>query len=549
MTGGYLFSEGWHYTAAFCLAVLIIILLIKHQNRKSNLDNLNLSMEEMKNRKRDFKVITKLFNYENMEKKDIDIVIDDQTWQDLEMDKVYREMDFTLTTPGEQKLYELLRKPLINAEAIKKRSDVIKFFQENAEDRNKARKILALLGRQTKGDIVEFIYTGKHKYVNKLIFDILALIGPLFLAAIPFIGMNAVLPAIGVFTINMYIHYKINKSINERVLSISYLSSIASSVEGFCKFDNEALKDYRETLLHSKKTCDVILKNSSSIGRVEGLDILADYFNTIFLVQVRAYYKIMNKIEKSKEDLITIYNTIGELDALTAVAMYKNTLSTCAESVFLKEEKKLTIKNAINPIIIDGVPNTIEIGDKGIILTGSNMSGKSTFLRTIGISAVTAQTLAFVTAEAYEGSIFNIVTSISPKDDLAQGKSYYLGEAEAVLRIIKKVEGKLCCLCIIDEIFRGTNPIERIASSTEILNYIMEHNAICVVATHDLELTELTSHYFEPFYFSENVDDNEGISFDYKIKRGVSPTRNAIKLLKYLGYPEEIIINSQKRLD
>lgn len=121
MTGGYLFSEGWHYTAAFCLAVLIIILLIKHQNRKSNLDNLNLSMEEMKNRKRDFKVITKLFNYENMEKKDIDIVIDDQTWQDLEMDKVYREMDFTLTTPGEQKLYELLRKPLINAEAIKKK--------------------------------------------------------------------------------------------------------------------------------------------------------------------------------------------------------------------------------------------------------------------------------------------------------------------------------------------------------------------------------------------------------------------------------------------
>lgn len=111
------------------------------------------------------------------------------------------------------------------------------------------------------------------------------------------------------------------------------------------------------------------------------------------------------------------------------------------------------------------------------------------------------------------------------------------------------MEGKLCCLCIIDEIFRGTNPIERIASSTEILNYIMEHNAICVVATHDLELTELTSHYFEPFYFSENVDDNEGISFDYKIKRGVSPTRNAIKLLKYLGYPEEIIINSQKRLD
>jgi len=176
------------------------------------------------------------------------------------------------------------------------------------------------------------------------------------------------------------------------------------------------------------------------------------------------------------------------------------------------------------------------------------MSGKSTFLRTIGVNVLFAQTICTVLAEKYEGSYFHIVTSISPGDNILGGKSYYMGEAEAILRIINSCGQKISCLCIIDEIFRGTNPIERISASIEILKYLSEHNALVIVATHDLEITEMVTEFYECYYFTEDVDE-VGLKFDYLIKKGVSPTRNAIKLLKFLGYPEEIVQNAYLNIE
>lgn len=256
----------------------------------------------------------------------------------------------------------------------------------------------------------------------------------------------------------------------------------------------------------------------------------------------------MNRIDASAGELRKLYDIIGELDALSSIAIYKEGLKISSEPSFTEKSNCFELKEAVNPLIADGVANSISLGPKGIMVTGSNMSGKSTFLRTIGINAILAQSLCFVTAKSYIAPIVKVISSISPKDDISQGKSYYLGEAEAMLRIIKAVTGESQCLCIIDEIFRGTNPLERISSSAEILKYLVTHRALVVVATHDLELTELSKESFELYYFSEDVDDQEGISFDYLLKQGVSPTRNAIKLLKYLGYPEEIIEKSKQQL-
>ena len=116
-----------------------------------------------------------------------------------------------------------------------------------------------------------------------------------------------------------------------------------------------------------------------------------------------------------------------------------------------------------------------------------------------------------------------------------------MAEAEALLRIIKALDGKLPVFCAIDEIFRGTNPVERIAASSEILKYIQNRNCISIVATHDRELTSILKDTHDFYYFSEDVDDEKGLKFDYKIKHGISKTRNAIKLLKFIGYPNEII--------
>lgn len=194
----------------------------------------------------------------------------------------------------------------------------------------------------------------------------------------------------------------------------------------------------------------------------------------------------------------------------------------------------------------NGIPNTIRLNKKGVVLTGTNMSGKSTFLRMLGVNILLAQTFNFTVASKYECCFLNIVSSISPNDDISQGKSYYMAEAEAILRIIKSLDKKVPVFCIIDEIFRGTNPVERISSSMSILKYIGETRALTFVATHDRELTDLLKDKYDFYYFSEDVDSNKGLSFDYKLKEGVSKTKNAIKLLDYIGYPKVITDNARK---
>lgn len=199
-----------------------------------------------------------------------------------------------------------------------------------------------------------------------------------------------------------------------------------------------------------------------------------------------------------------------------------------------------------HPLIKDAVPNSIEINESGIIITGSNMSGKSTFLRTFGVNVLFSQTICTCLCEKYEGSFFKVITSISPDDNIMGGKSYYMAEAEAILRIIKNCDGENPSLCIIDEIFRGTNPVERISAACEILDYLPEHFATAIVATHDIELADMVKHHYDCYYFTEDVG-KEGLEFDYKIKKGIIKTRNAIKLLKFLGYPEEIVEGAEKR--
>ena len=177
------------------------------------------------------------------------------------------------------------------------------------------------------------------------------------------------------------------------------------------------------------------------------------------------------------------------------------------------------------------------------------MSGKSTFLRMMGVNIIFAQSFYFVLAKEYSAPFFNIVSSISPNDDLTKGKSFFMAEVESILRIIKALEKDVPVFCPIDEIFRGTNPIERIAMSAEILTYLNNGKTISIVATHDRELTDILKENYDFYYFSENVDTNRGLSFDYKIKKGISQTRNAIKLLEYMGYPSEIIDRSYKRAE
>ncbi len=176
------------------------------------------------------------------------------------------------------------------------------------------------------------------------------------------------------------------------------------------------------------------------------------------------------------------------------------------------------------------------------------MSGKSTFLKAMGLSVLMAQSIYTCPASEYRGGFYKLVTSIGRTDNVIQGRSYYLVEAQALLRIIEKTMGDENTFCIVDEIFRGTNSLERIIAARHALSYMVKQKCLVFVATHDLELAELLEGEFKNYYFRETVG-KEGLEFDYLLKDGPSTTKNAIRLLEFLGYPEDITRPSKSELE
>lgn len=477
--------------------------------------------------------------------------IDDQTASDLDLDNVFKEINICMSTSGEQLLYYILRTPKTSKKDLEKRNVIFNKLSEDPDLRANLQFELTGLGILRRGNILSLINT-KNKtcklslsiYIVLCILMILATIYSFFLGASGFMlfGMAAL--------ISQSINLKLSTEYKEELDATEYLrkllqtgAKISSIKDTNCTELNEILHKIKESYTPLKK-----LKLYTLFLAPLDWGLLIEFINNIFFTNLISYQLILNKIKLNREDLINLYYYIGQLDAFISIASYRERIGYFCEPKFVDKNKYLKLENAIHPLVIDGVANSIELDSMGVIITGSNMSGKSTFMRTMGLNILLAQSIYTPLCEGYEASIFNIMSSLSISDDVTQGKSYYLGECNAILRILNESNRHITTFCIIDEIFKGTNPIERIAASREILKYLSNNNTITAVATHDLEIAETINDKFIHKYFCENVDEKNGLSFDYEIKDGICHTGNALKLLKHLNYPEIIIKNAVKSI-
>ena len=344
---------------------------------------------------------------------------------------------------------------------------------------------------------------------------------------------------------NMVIHYRTKEKIHLHLSSFRYLGKLIRCAIRLSEIRHPELEDYRTGIEQALKNVSYIKNKTGLMGREA--DFIYEYLNIIFLIEVRAFYSLLAAIEKFERQLKQIVTTIGFVDAMISAASYRAQLGSFVEPTFLISEPFLKIEEASHPLLKGPVPNTISVESGGVLITGSNMSGKTTFLKTIGVNAILAQTINTCLAKEYKASFFQIKTLIGRKDNVIEGKSYYLDEIIALLRIINALEKNIPCLCLLDEIFRGTNSVERISASVEVLLYLGRHNCQVFAATHDLELTELVKSSYSNFHFLEKITE-EGISFNFKLLKGPSTTRNAIKLLRHVGYPEEIADAADSRI-
>jgi DNA mismatch repair ATPase MutS len=156
----------------------------------------------------------------------------------------------------------------------------------------------------------------------------------------------------------------------------------------------------------------------------------------------------------------------------------------------------------------------------------------------LALGGVLAQTLNTCAAARFVTRFSWIMTSMVTRDDLSGGDSYFIVEIKSLRRMLDRVK-KHPCTCYIDEILRGTNTVERIASSCAVLKWLHAQGCLCVAVSHDIELTHLLAAEYDNFHFREQVTTG-GVMFDYKLKKGPSTTRNAIKLLDVMDFGAEI---------
>lgn len=506
--------------------------------------------EKKQYKERDFDKISMLFKKQNdLNNNDI---IDNQTWSDLNMSKIFEKLDRTLSTPGEMFLYDMLRKPLFNKHVLTERSKTMQAFTKDEMLRVKTQLALMKLGREEYESIAEFLWDDIPKPSKlKNLFSFLSILAVLSLSTFLFMGVNGILIAIPVYIINFFVHIKMRKKYAQKVPIIAYLSSLIRTALEIQDNDVNGIEIYQQRLRDNTKYTKAILKKTTLIRTnfpmyMDIVDTMREYVKIIFLIEVRAFNSSLSNISKNIGAWKDIYLTIGELDAMQSIASYREEVRDFVEPNFA-DDNMLNLTNARHPLLDNPVSNSINISNKGILITGSNMAGKSTFLRTIGINALLAQTISTCLASSYKGDFFHIITSISQADDISEGKSFYFAESERLFKMIRLSERKHCSLCIVDELLAGTNSLERLSASEEILKYMISKNAITIVATHDLELAKRLDGHYKCYYFNDNVS-NKGLDFDYTIKSGIAVTSNAIKLLDYLGYPQEIVENAKEEV-
>lgn len=251
----------------------------------------------------------------------------------------------------------------------------------------------------------------------------------------------------------------------------------------------------------------------------------------------------MRILKGKQNEFMALYRKIGEIDMEIAIASFRESLPLFCTPTFC-EDHVLHMNEIYHPLIDQPVCNTVDI-DRSCIITGSNASGKSTFIKAITINAILAQNINTCMAKQMILPYASIITSMAVRDDLMAGESYYIKEIKYLNRIIQNLSDERLVICAIDEILRGTNTGERIAASTAILKFLSKKNCIAIVASHDIELTQNLNGIYDNFHFCEQIKEND-IVFDYKIHEGITTSKNAIRLLEYVKFPKEIIEDAKK---
>ena len=302
-------------------------------------------------------------------------------------------------------------------------------------------------------------------------------------------------------------------------------------------FSSEKLNQIKAELVSAEKPIRTLSSIANRIN-IKHNFLIYFFLNIIILWDYECAFSLQEWKRKYAHLAENWFQSIGEFESLLSFSHLPNICDTTCLPETSEEKGLIEAKSFGHPLLPNEnrVSNEFRFSDNIFIISGSNMSGKTTLLRTVGINVVLARAGSSVCAKSMVLSPLSVITSMRISDDLNEGVSTFYAELRRIKKILDVSEQQPSTLFLIDEIFKGTNSVDRLIGANTVIKTLNSMGAIGLVSTHDLELCNLSSTFsrIKNYHFIEHYKDNK-ILFDYKMRTGISNTSNAKYLMEMVG--------------
>ncbi|OOM75743.1 endonuclease MutS2 [Clostridium puniceum] len=463
---------------------------------------------------------------------------------------IFQYINSTVTKGGREELAKLLkREKVLDNTQIKERQESIRELGQKAQWRQK----LIVEGKLKKSknmDLLSLIKWSKEKETSSPLRVAIACTFILITVFSIYLAIRKIVPE-SFLILDLMVNFVVIKILSKSMAKeINLFDSIKASVNGYSrilgliedeKFDSLYLTSLSSKLKSQNSSCKEEMKKFSNILDWSGNSKYNAYYlilNVIIFSDVFLMRNLEKWRERNGEKLENWLEVMHEIDSLSSIANLSFENETWAYPVILNENEIEGI-NIGHPLIGEkAVRNTFSLrrNHKISLITGSNMSGKSTFLRTLGVNLLLSYIGAPVCAEKFSCGIMNIYTCMRTKDNLEESISSFYAEILRIKILIEACKKGEKIFFLLDEIFKGTNSKDRHIGAIVLIKQLLQYGGVGLVSTHDLELCALEeeskniiNYNFREFY------ENDKIKFDYILRKGKSETQNAIHLMELAG--------------
>lgn len=479
--------------------------------------------------------------------------VDRRTWEDLDLSTVLASIDHTETSLGQGQLYRRVRSGTAWGDDPGLES-VASRCQDDPALRDELGILLAAAGRPLgRGLAILFRADAIRDRWWYWFFPLLA--GSMMAVIVAsFFEPRVLVVAFLLVILNMVARMLTAWQLPGLLVPMRQLGPLIHTAERLHRLD--AVSRASSVTIEEVRTLGTLRRIGDWVSRDplstnELLTSLQEYLNLLFLLDANALLFGARHLRAHHDLLRRTAEWIGNVDLARGVASLRAEPRAWSLPTW-STGRQTTITGAWHPLLTAPVRNDASWhAGRGLIITGANMSGKSTYLRTIGIAAVLARAIHLCPAESWQGAPHRVRSLIGRSDDLLAGKSYYQVEAEGVVGLMTDARDQYPTLFLLDELLRGTNTVERLAAGEAVLRELLDHppgespHAV-LVATHDGELVRLLADRYEPWHFHETMTAS-GLRFDFQRHPGPATTRTAIALLAACGAPATVIERATHR--